>query len=151
MPALVVGFGVVGACLLVPQVEQNRQVKWELDQLKAEQARVDEQIRVNDEFIKQVRVDPTLMSRLAQRQLRLMPEGTQVLEVKGVSGFDSRSPFQLTSVPAPQPVAAPSPVGGALLEPVRNGKVRLYLMGGALMLVAAGLVLDGPAKNSAKA
>lgn len=151
MGALVLGFSVIAVCLLLPQVEGNRQVRAELDQLRAQQARLDEQVRVNEVFLAKVATDPTLITRLAQRQLRLTPEGTGTLELSGLEG-DARSPFQLVSVPPVSgDVAAAGRVGGkvwgGLLDVVRDGRSRLYVMAGAFFLVALGLILDGPVKK----
>lgn len=142
MPALVVGWAVIGVCLVLPQVEANRRVRYDLDRLRAEQARIEDQIKVNDEFLAKVSVDPTLMARLAQRQLRLVPGGMEPLELSGMSG-ESRNPFQLVTVP-PVPAQAPyQPFGGEWLAPVMDDRKRLYLLAGSFLLVAMGLILDG--------
>lgn len=149
--ALTLGLAVVAVCLLVPQIEENRGLRAELTELQAQQARLDEQVRVNDVFLEKVVSDPTLITRLAQRQLRLTPEGTDTLDLPGLGGgaggYDARSPFQLVSVPPPDiRPPLPAPLGGALMDWARDGRTRLYVLAGAFFLVALGLILDGPIK-----
>lgn len=146
LPALIIGLGTIALCLLVPQMEENRRIARDLDQLRVERERIEEQIRVNDTFLAKVSVDPTLITRLAQRQLRLTPPGTDTLDISGLPP-EARSPFQLVTVPPPPAMIPHTPVGGTLLAPLRDGRTRLYLMAAALFVVAAALILDGPKKS----
>jgi hypothetical protein len=139
--ALLVGLAIVAACLLVPQLEENRELRWERDRLQAEKARIDEQVAANKHFIEVVGSDVTLQSRLVQRQFQLRPSGTEALDIPGVT--EPRSPFQLATVPPPEAVAPYQPVGGAFLDILRQGRARLYFMGLGLIIMAAGLILDG--------
>jgi hypothetical protein len=108
---------------------------------------VQKQVATNDEFLKKVQSDPTLAQRLAQRQMKLIPAGTKVLDLDEASPTkDDKSPFLIVSVPPPAPMAPYQPRGGWFSEMCRNGRSQLYMIGGGLMLVAAGLVLgaSGP-------
>lgn len=139
--SLLIGVSVIAACLLIPQIEENRELQWEVSQLRAEKARVDEQVDSNKRFIEQVGTDATLRSRLVQRQFQLRPKDTQTLEIPGTT--EPRSPFQLATVPPPERLAPYQPMGGSFLLLFREGRTRLYMMGGALILMAAGLIFDG--------
>lgn len=149
IPGLVIGLGVIAVCLMVPQIEENRAVLYDVERLRGEYRRIEMQISINDEFLAKVAVDPTLMSRLAQRQLRLLPGGTDELQLSGIDA-EARSPFQLVTVP-PAPEMPPyKPFGGDLLGPFREPRTRLYLMGAALFVMGAALILDGPVKRVKK-
>jgi hypothetical protein len=98
--------------------------------------------------------DPTLLARLAQRQLRLSPEGTATLEIKGVpvTALEGRSPFQIVSIPRPaeSPQSQVSPLGKweHVVGFLRNPRTRLYVMATAFFVVAASLILDGGPKQT---
>jgi hypothetical protein len=145
LPALVLGLGVVAFCLMLPQIDENRRTFHDLAQLRMEHARLAEQMRVNTLFLQRVESDPTLTARLAQRQLRVGPGGDEVgtLEIAGMRP-EPRSPFQLVATARPADSGEYRVLGGALLDPLRNDRTRLYVMAGALLLVAAALILDGP-------
>lgn len=148
-PVLAVGAGlvVIAACLLAPQLEQNREVRVELLKLRAENVRVEAQIAANYAFLAKLATgdDPTLTARLAHRQLRLLPDGTEALELQGIAE-EPRSPFQLVRVAAAVEAGeANMGWGGKVRLPgfLGDGRTRLYLLAGALMLVGVGLVCDG--------
>ena len=52
------------------------------------------------------------------------------------------SPFLLVTVPPPAPMPPYRPIGGVLANACRHPKTQLYLIGGALMAIASGLVLS---------
>lgn len=173
---LAAAMAVIGVCSIVPQLEENASLEHELAVLKTEHERIESQIKTNDAFVLKLDresgvagigggaaagsgsgggvgagVDPTLLARLAQRQLRVSPQGTATLEFKGkpVTALEGRSPFQIVSVPraevsTSEVVAAPgllSRYAGLL----GDARTRLYLLAGAFFAVAATLILDsGP-------
>ena len=96
----------------------------------------------HDQFLKSVADDPGLLERLAQRQMKMVREGTSVLEVKGES-TDGRdmSPYVLTTLAPPVLPPPYQPRGGILAALVSNPRSQLYVMGGGMLLVAAGLVM----------
>ena len=114
-------------------------------------------IAVGSELLGWSRLDTNslfLAERLAQRQMKMVREGTSVLELKNVhhanaswgggggAGLrDSMSPYLLVSVPPPAPMPPYQPVGGTLARVCRHPKSQLYLTGVGLMLMACGLVL----------
>ena len=104
-------------------------------------------MQINDEFLKKVSDDPTLAERLAQRQMKFIRKGTTILDLPS-GGKEEMSPFQLVNLPPPNPIAAYQPLGGTLSAIVRNSRMRLYLTGIGLMLLAAGLVLGGGTKQT---
>ena len=102
----------------------------------------------NDSFLRRVAEDPVLAERLARRQMKMVPEGTAVLDLKSVNttatatGQQEMSPFLLVTVPPPAPMPPYRPIGGMLANACRHPKTQLYLIGGALMAIASGLVLS---------
>lgn len=155
---LCVGVGLIACCVLIPQADANRRLVYEREKLKADLDSVRRQVATNDEFLRRVADDPNLAERLAQRQMRIIREGTRVLELKnGGAGRPSRgavnedvSPFHLVQVAPPPPMPAYQPRGGLIARLCYDPHRRLYLMGTGLMLMAAGLVFGfGPTKGSA--
>ena len=66
---------------------------------------ITEQVKVNDEFLHKVSDDPTLAERLAQRQMKIVRQGTRVLDLKSRGDEEAEmSPFHLTTVPPPDPL-----------------------------------------------
>ena len=94
-----------------------------------------------EEYVEQAHLFRTLSERLAQRQMKMVREGTSVLELKGQLNPREMSPFELVTLPPPPELPPYRPIGGQLSTLCRNPRSQLYLMGGGLLLVAAGLVL----------
>ena len=140
IPLLCIGIAVIAVVTLLPLADENHRLAWEREKLRHDVAHLREQVRVNAEFLERVADDPTLAERLAQRQMKVIRQGSGVLQLKG-QGREEMSPFHLTAVPAPPPPPAYEPVGGALGTLVRTPRAQLYMVGGALLLIAAGLVL----------
>jgi hypothetical protein len=140
IPLLCIGIAIIACVTLLPLADENHQLAWEREKLRADLNQLKEQGRVNGEFLTRVADDPTLAERLAQRQMKYIREGSSILKLKG-GGKEEMSPFHLVSVPPPPPLPAYEPVGGALATLVRQPRAQLYLCGLALMLIAAGLVL----------
>ena len=165
IPMLCAGIAIIAACLIIPQTDANRRLIYERARLQADLEAVEKQVGVNDEFLRKVADDPNLAERLAQRQMKIIRQGTRVLEFKKTApasrdpvqaGFgsssstpglspDEMSPFQLTAVQPPPEVPAYQPRGGILASLCYSPRSRLYLMGIGLMAMAGGLVLGfGP-------
>lgn len=141
IPFLCAGIALIACCLIIPQADANRRVAWQRAKLQADLEQIERQITVNDEFLHRLADDPTLAERLAQRQMKVIREGTSILELKDQEISDQMSPFLLVNLPPPAPMPEYRPVGGVFASLCRQNRPRLYLMGGGLMLVAAGLVL----------
>jgi len=140
IPLICIGVAIIACVSLLPLADENHRLAWEREKLRADLAHLQEQVRVNDDFLQRVADDPTLAERLAQRQMKYLREGTQVLHLRGM-GKVEMSPFQLVAVPPPPPMAPYQPVGGALATLIRTPRSQLYLSGAALLLIATGLVL----------
>ena len=149
--ALCAGIGIVACCVVIPQADANRRLVYEREKLKLDLESVQRQVATNDEFLRRVGDDPNLAERLAQRQMRIIREGTRVLELKkgGPGGAGTRggpgspqdvSPFNLVQVAPPPPLPPYEPRGGLVARLCYDPHRRLYLMGTGLMLMAAGLV-----------
>jgi hypothetical protein len=141
VPILCAGVALIACCALIPQADANRRMTYDRQELQRDLETVEKQIAVNDEFLKQVGQDPTLAERLAQRQMKVVPQGTQILELRHAPSGSSMSPFQLVNVPPPPPLPPYKPIGGLLARICYDAHTRLYLIGIALGMVATGLVL----------
>ena len=146
IPLLCIGVAIIACVALLPLADENHQLAWEREKLRADLAQLTEQTRVQDEFLTRVADDPTLAERLAQRQMRYIREGSTVLPLRG-SAKEEMSPFHLVSVPPPPPLPPYQPVGGILATIVRQPRAQLYLYGAALLLIATGLVLGYTPKS----
>jgi hypothetical protein len=147
IPLLCAGVALIACCLLIPQADANRRIAYERLKLAQDLESIRKQVAVNDEFLKQVADNPNLAERLAQRQMKIIREGTKVLELKHAGaraapeGEQEMSPFHLVNVAPPPPLPPYRPLGGFIARLCYAPRSRLYLMGGGLMAVAAGLVL----------
>jgi hypothetical protein len=148
IPLLCAGIAVLACCLLIPAADDNRKLVWERERLKADLEQIQKQIDVNGRFLKSVADDPTLLERLAQRQMKMVREGTAVLALREDRPHGDMSPYLLLSVPPPQPLPEYRPVGGGFSNLCRHPRSRLFLMGGAMLLVACGLVLGSTPSRS---
>jgi hypothetical protein len=146
LPLLCLGLGIIACCVLIPAADENRRLAYERETLRVDLEQINKQTALNDEFLKKIADDPTLSERLAQRQMKMVREGTSVMELKGQSTHDM-SPFELVTLPPPPALAPYRPVGGRLSQICRNPRSQLYLMGSALLLVAAGLVLGSSSRE----
>jgi hypothetical protein len=140
IPLICIGVAVIACTTLLPLADDNRRLAWERQKLRQDLDHLKQQVKVNDEFLRRVADDATLAERLAQRQMRFIRQGSSVLPLRG-AGKVEMSPFHLVAVPPPKPLAPYQPVGGPLATLVRNPRTQLYASGGALLLIAAGLVL----------
>jgi hypothetical protein len=140
IPMLCAGIAIIAACLLIPQADAYRRLVYERTKLQADLEAVEKQVAVNDEFLRKVADDANLAERLAQRQMKIIREGNQVLNLKNEPG-EEMSPFQLTAVPAAAELEPYEPRGGIMANLCYNPRSRLYLMGAGLLAMAGGLVL----------
>ena len=141
LPLLCAGIALIACCALIPQADANRRLAYEKQELSRDLETVEKQIAVNDSFLKQVGDDPTLAERLAQRQMKVIPQGTKILKLPNDMGASSMSPFQLVNVPPPPPLPPYKPVGGTLARLCYDAHTRLYLIGISLVMIATGLVM----------
>ncbi|HTL27737.1 MAG TPA: hypothetical protein VL282_00885 [Tepidisphaeraceae bacterium] len=140
IPLICAGIALIAACLIIPAADENHRLVYERERLKADLDQIHKQVDVNDEFLKRVNDDAALLERLAQRQMKMVREGTSVLELKEQSKSRGMSPYGLVNVPPPPPMPAYQPIGGELSTICRNPRNNLYLTGVGLLMIAAGLV-----------
>lgn len=141
IPLLCLGLGLIACCVVIPQADANRRQYYEGSLLRADLEQIQKQVAVNQEFLSKVRDDPALAERLASRQMKTIRKGQKVLLLKHGSDPGDMSPFGLVTV-APPPIPPPyKPVGGTIASMCYDARSRLYLMGAAMVMVAAGLVL----------
>ncbi len=147
IPLMCLGIGLIACCLVIPQAELNRKLRYEQRSLTANLDSIQRQVSVNDGFLKTVMGDPTLAERLAWRQMKTIRKGQKILAVKSVSNVAEMSPFSLVAVSPPVAPPAYQPVRGTIADLCNDARSRLYLMGIAMTMVAAGLVLGFGAKE----
>ena len=145
LPVLCAGIALIACCVLIPQADSNRRLAYEREGLTRDLHSIEQQIDVNREFLKKVADDPTLAQRLAERQMKVIPEGAHVVDLTHEP--EGMSPFQLVNVAAPAPLPPYRPVGGTLARICYGQHSRLYLIGVSLAMIATGLVL-GAASSS---
>jgi Flp pilus assembly protein TadB len=137
------GLGILACAFLLPQSQANARLAHEVRGLRADLDHLKTQVETNDEFLRRVGEDQTLMERLAQRQMRYVRPGSTVLDLGEKSGLLDRSPFALVSLPVPPPPPEYQPRQTRLAQMFRDPGRRLYLIAGGLMLLAIGLVCGG--------
>jgi hypothetical protein len=147
LPAICIGIAILACCLIIPQADSNHRLVFEREKLRNDLQRLDMQISVNDEFLERAASDPALAERLAQRQMKMVRQGTSVLELPDRQPRNEMSPFLLTTVPPAPPLPEYRPTGGIVGELFNDAHMRLYLIGASLMLMAVGIVLGAPAQD----
>jgi hypothetical protein len=147
IPLICVGIALIAACLIIPAADENHRLVYERERLKADLDQIHKQVDVNNEFLKRLNDDSRLLERLAQRQMKMVREGTSVLELKDQTKSRGMSPYGLVNVPPPEPMPPYRPVGGKLSEICRNPRMNLYLTGGGLLMIAIGLVASFSGKS----
>ena len=135
------GIGLIALCLLIPQADENRLMAYQCQKLKMDLEHLDKQVAVNQEFINRLGHDPALAERLAQRQMKFIRAGAKVLELDERILPGEESPFSLVSIAPPPKLPPPQLRSGRMAELCRDPKVRLYVIGTGMMLIACGLVL----------
>jgi hypothetical protein len=141
IPLIALGIGIIAMCLLIPAADENRRLAYERDKLQLDLEHLKHQAATNEAFLKNIANDPTLAERLARRQMKMVPQGTSVLELKSQKNEAEMSPFVLTTVPPPEPLPPYRPVGGFLADACRHPKTQLYLIGAGMMMIACGVVM----------
>lgn len=152
LTALCIGLGLIAACVIIPQADTNRRLNYERERLQLDLAQLRKQAAVNREFLGKVEIDPQLVERLAQRQMKMFPQGEAVLSLKDdaaqPAGMEDTaaqaqrmSPFNILRVPPPPSLPPYEPVGGTLAGVCRQAQSQLYLLGMGMFLVGVGLVM----------
>ena len=142
IPLICAGVALIASCLLIPAADENRRLAYEAQGLRADLEQLQKQAEMNDAFLKRVSDDPALAERLAARQMKMVREGTSVLELKGQEFQRNMSPFLLVTLPPPEPLPEYQPVGGRFAKLCRHPRTQLYMIGGGLLMIAVGLVLS---------
>jgi hypothetical protein len=142
------GVALIAICLLLPLAEENHQLAYQKEKLKADLEQIKKQVETNGQFLSKVTDDPTLAERLAERQMKFVREGTTVLDMPD-DNTTASSPFLLVTLPPPNPMPPYKPLGGVLSVVGRSPQLRLYVLGIGLLLLAAGTVLGGGTKEPA--
>jgi hypothetical protein len=148
IPLLCLGIGLIACCVIIPQADANGRLFYERQMLQADLESVEKQVAVNGEFIKRVMDDPTLAERLAGRQMKTIRKGQKPLALKHEPADGDMSPFALVTVAPPALPPPYKPVGGGFAALCRDARTRLYIMGAAMTLIAAGLVLGAAPRKS---
>lgn len=149
IPLLCIGLCLIACALVIGQVEVNRQLAWQRNKLKQDYEYLQRQIKVNDEFLKDIQTNPTLAERLAQRQMKEVRQGTAVLDVPALGKQNDRNPFVLVTIAPPPPLKPYEPRNSLLVWLCGTEQRRLAITALGLFLIAAGLVLGGPNEPAA--
>jgi hypothetical protein len=157
---LIGGLAVIAACALIPQADANRRLVYEREKLQMDLRQIQQQVAMNKEFLSKMESDPQLEERLALRQMRVVRQGERVLDIKtddadsdaSQPGGDASqmSPFAIVRVPPPPPLPDYRPWGGPITGLFLDPRTQLYLLGAALFMVAAGLILGDKSNNEDK-
>lgn len=127
--------------LVVAQVEENRQIAWQKNKLQMDLDYFKQQAKVNQEFLSRIETDVNLAERLAQRQMKLVREGSAVLELKGAPAETDSSPFHFTRIAPPPEVKPYESAPGVLPHLLATPRARGLALGGGALLVAIGLIM----------
>lgn len=149
IPVLCAGLALIACCVLVPQADANRRLVFERSRLQADLDNIQKRISLNEQFLQKLGDDPNLAERLAQRQMKLIREGSRELPLDGPMIRAEMSPYYLVDVPAPV-VAPPPPSTNKIFAGLsRNPRYQLYATGIGLMLVAVALVAGDSGRSRA--
>jgi hypothetical protein len=148
---LCVGLGLIAAAVLVPQADANRRLDYQRQALRADLAQLQNQVAINRDFLARIETDPQLVERLAQRQMKLYPQGETALNLNDdlasaggqdvASAAQRVSPFSILRVPPPPVAEEYQPYGGLLTILCRHRASQIYILGAGMFLVAIGLVM----------
>ena len=148
---IVVGLVTLAACVLIPLREENRQLAHELANLQAEAEFVRAQAEANAAFVNKVHTDPALAERLVMRATRKPAAGKQFLDFEQPQSFSS-SPYALTKLdPPPAPAEYRSDLPTPIVGLFNNSRSRVVLIGSAVFLVGAAVILGGRTSQMQKA
>ncbi|MBV8781515.1 MAG: hypothetical protein JO353_08970 [Phycisphaerae bacterium] len=150
IPLLCIGIAIIACCVLVPAANENRDLLLENAHLQADLTQINKQIAINEQFLKSVADNPTLLERLAERQMKLVRNGESVLKVQGEAAPQAQmSPFLLLNLPPPQMAPELAPPRHAWISTIaQQPRIRLFAMGGALLLMATSLVLGAAPRRA---
>lgn len=141
IPLLCAGMALIACTLLIPAADTNRRLAHERERLRLDLDQMQRQITVNSQFLDDLKKDATLAQRIAQRQMRVVPQGMEVIPTSSLAGAEQvRSPFAMVTVPPAPVLPEYRPVGGLLSNLCRDPKHQVWLIGTGLMMVAVGLV-----------
>ncbi len=141
LPAIAAGMCIIATVLVVAQVEENRQISWQKNKLQMDLDYFKQQAKVNQEFLSRIETDVNLAERLAQRQMKLVREGSAVLELKGTPAQTDNSPFHFTRIAPPPEVKPYEPAPGVLSHLLAAPRTRGLALGAGALLVAIGLIM----------
>lgn len=141
IPLLCAGIALIACCMLIPASDENRKLMYERQRLQIDLEHIQKQVEVNDDFLKRIGSDPNLLERLAQRQMKLVRDGTRVLELKDENGQSDISPYELITLAPPPELPPYQPVGGRFASLCRETRPQLFMMGAGMLLAAIGLVM----------
>jgi hypothetical protein len=152
IPLLCAGIAIIAYCLLIPAADDNHRLVYEREKLRRDLDQIQKQVAVNDDLLHGLAAsDPSLLERVAQRQMRLVRQGTNVLKLKQSSEPEDLSPFLLVNLPPPPELPPYRSLGGAFSDLCRHPRSRLFIMGAGMFLVAASLVMGAGPKPGAAA
>lgn len=142
IPLVCLGLGIIAMALIIPAADENRRLVYERERLARDLGHIEKQIALNDEFLARLATDPGLAERLAQRQMKMVREGTSVLQLPGRSPAGPEvSPYELVTLPPPPPLPDYRPIGGQVSRWFHHPKVRLYLLGAGMLSLVLGVIL----------
>ncbi len=141
LPLLTAGIGLIACAMIVGQVDQNRRMAWQKNKMQQDLDYLQKQAQTNEQFVDRLSQDPNLVERLAQRQMRMVREGSAVVELKNKDQSEISSPFRLVNIPPPAPVKPYEPTGGLLGNLFGSPRQRLWAYGVGTFLIAAGLIM----------
>ncbi|HVT87299.1 MAG TPA: hypothetical protein VHD56_00450 [Tepidisphaeraceae bacterium] len=147
IPLLCAGIALIACCLIIPAADENRRLTYEREKLRLDLEQIQKQVAVNKDFLQRVSGDPNLLERLAQRQMKLVREGTRVLELPDQDRRQEISPYLLVTLPPPAALVPYKPVGGVFSDLCRQPRPQLVMLGAGLLLVAVGMVLGTDASR----
>lgn len=151
IPLVCLGLGIIAMALIIPAADENRRLVYERERLARDLSHVEKQIALNDEFLARLATDPGLAERLAQRQMKMVREGTSVLELPGRAQVSPEvSPFELVTLPPPPPLPAYRPIGGQISQWFHHPKVRLYLLGAGMLALVLGVILGSARRDESE-
>jgi hypothetical protein len=146
IPALCLALGLIAVCVIVPQAEANKKMAVDREQLTRDLAYVNQQVVVNQTFIDSFSSDPDLTERLAQREMKQVRAGTEIISFAPPKLRRVQNPTDMLRIPRPDPVPPYVPPMGMLGTICGDDRKQLYAVALGLFAVAATLVIGAGAK-----
>lgn len=143
IPMLSAGICLISSAMIIQQVEENREMAWQRNKLKNDIEHIEKQLNANDDFITRIGKDSGIAERLAQRQMKMIRQGSAVLDVKGLDNSCESSPFRLITIPPPPLVKPYERAPGLLTRLFANPQIRLIAYGLGSFMLAVAIVLPG--------